>query len=877
MIISVLISIPGIGFTISTNHTLNPLINQDLIKRLGWVTVDDPNNVCGGYYVEPKLSAFGQPTETMQQSQTSITYHEATFSQTEPSIFSGNVVVIQSGRRLVSDKAIVYRDPNTGKLIAIDLRGNIQIFEPGRMIAGEAAHLSFDQKSGYINNVTYRILLAKDDQIAADEQSLNEDTERLTSTTGWGQATHAIQSAPGEYEFRNATYTTCPPTENQWRVEARNIKIDRAKERGVARDVKLTVGGMPVFYTPYLSFPTSKKRKTGFLFPSSGSSTNGGFEFSLPFYWNMAPNYDMTITPRYYSRRGVLFDDLFRYLTPDSVGQFRLDFLPNDHHFKKFKSTAEKSYPNEFGLPALLHASNKRGLFSWQNTTQFDPHWASLIDYTSVSDDYFFQDFGGIPALFGTNQVERQANVTYTGENWNFIGMLQGYHTLHPVNRQPINNLYSRVPEFDLNADYPDAFDGFDFITQNQAVYFNRSIGPGEIFTPLRGSRFNTTPGISYPIYHSSGFFIPNIMLNATQYALENPQPLPNIPIVPVGNTLLPLTLLSPPLMPKNLNRTLPVVSIDSGLYFDRDVTFLDNEYQQTLEPRLFYLYVPYKNQNNNPDFDSGIIPFSYDQLFATNRFSGGDRLGDANQISAALETQFIDQKTGNEKFHASIGEILYFAKRRVTLCNTPGCSDFTFGLGGLSNTEQISPIAGKVGYFFNPAWSVNGDLTWDPSEVATETGNFYFQYSPDEAHLLNFGYNFLRNGDIIQSLPNITVPQRSSKNDLNQISVSFAFPLALKWSTVGLWNYNISQRHPQTYLFGLQYENCCWAARIVGGRTFTALDQTGRTTFNSAVYLQLELKGLANFDPFNTSSRLTSQIPGYHDPFAGNNEQHIA
>lgn len=868
---------PGVAATITTNRIPPPEVNQELIKRLGWVNVDEPNNLCGGYYVEPKLSAFDQPTGPIRESQTSITYHEATLSQTGPSVFSGNVVVIQSGRRLVSDKAIVYRDPKTGNLVAIDLLGNIQIFEPGRMIEGEEAHLGFDQKSGYINNVTYRLLLANDAQVALGEQPLNKNTERLTSTIGWGQATNAVQNAPGHYEFRNATYTTCPPTENQWRVEARNIKIDRTKERGVARDVKLTVAGTPVFYTPYLSFPTSKKRKTGFLFPSLGSSTNGGFEFTLPFYWNMAPNYDMTLTPRYYARRGVLFDDLFRYLTPDSNGQFRLGFLPNDQHFKKFKSTADKSYPLAFGLPSLLQASNNRSLFSWQNSTQFDPHWSSLIDYTNVSDDYYFQDFGGIPALFGTNQVERQANITYSGENWNFLGMLQGYHTLHPVNRQPINNLYSRVPEFDLNADYPDAVNGFDLFMQNQAVYFNRSIGPGETFTPLRGSRFNTTPGVSYPFYHPGGFFIPGIMLNATQYALENPQPFPDIPIVPLGNTFVPLRLLSAPLIPRSVNRTLPVVSVDSGLYFDRDVTVFNKNYQQTLEPRLFYLYVPYKNQNNNPVFDSGIIPFSYDQLFVTNRFSGGDRLGDANQISVGLETRFMDQKTGNEKFHAGIGEILYFADRRVTLCNTPGCSDFTFGLGGLSNTEKISPIAGQMGYFFNPAWSVNADLTWDPSEVATGSGNFYFQYSPDEAHLLNFGYNFLRNGDIIQSLPHDTVPQRSSKNDLNQISVSFALPLSLKWSTVGLWNYNLSQRHPQTYLVGLQYENCCWAARVVGGRTFTALDQTGKATFNNAVYVQLELKGLANFDPFNTSTLLTSQILGYRDPFAGNSEQRIA
>lgn len=821
----------------------------DFAKRLGWVISSEPDNLCGGYYVEPSLAAFGQPTLPLDQSKTSITFTSADISQRKMSVFSGHVVVIQSGRQLMADKALAYRDPDTGKIITIDLLGNIAVYEPGRLLLGEKAHLNFNEKTGVIDNVTYRILLARDEQVAEVEEALANNKVRLHGTTAWGRAKKVIQHGPGIIELRNATYSTCAPTVEQWRLLAANISINKQTGRGVARDVKLTVHGTPVFYSPYLTFPTNERqRKTGFLFPtintSSTSGTSGvqGFFFSFPFYWNLAPNYDLTIVPRFYTNRGVLFDNLFRYLTPKSNGNVKATFLPGDKAFERFKTTAAYNYPGQFGLESLMHDGDNRALFSWQNESLLNEHWTSTVDYTYVSDDYYFQDFGSIPSIISTNQLLRQADINYHGENWNFSALLESYETLHPVNRQPINNLYSRLPELDLNADYPNFFHDFDFAITNQIVFFTSPRGPLDLTTPPRGGRLNVQPALSLPIYIPAGFIVPTLQLQETNYNIQNQMLY----------------------QPNQINRTLPIFNIDSGLYFDRDVVLANVPYQQTLEPRLFYLYVPYKNQNSIPVFDSAVIPFTYNQLFATNRFSGYDRLGDANQVSLALSTRIMDQETGNEHFHAGIGEIYYFKNRRVTICNIPGCTDYYTGLGATSDTETVSPLTAWLSYYILPGWSVNGDVAWDLSKGQADTANFYFQYNPSPHILFNFGYNFLRNGDIIQNLPVF-----SSQNNLSQASASFTLPITTEWSTVGLSNYDFGQNHVQSYLLGVQYDSCCWAFRVLGGRTFTALNQNGSPMYSTSINVQWVLKGLANIDPNSVGTKLAEQIPGYQDPFA--------
>lgn len=369
----------------------------------------------------------------------------------------------------------------------------------------------------------------------------------------------------------------------------------------------------------------------------------------------------------------------------------------------------------------MLDADNTRSYFNFQNTSKFNEHWSSHLNYTHYSDDYYLEDFGSTPQELSLNQILQQADVDYADQHWNFTAMLQGYQTLHPVDRVFVSNLYNRLPELDLNSDYGNLWDGLDFSTRNSFTYFYQYKNPGTEIAPVDASRVIVDPKLSWPHYASDGYFIPSVDFDLTDYRFQNQI---------FGQD------------PEHL-RTLPRVDIDSGLFFDRDLKIGNDNFDQTLEPRLFYLYVPYTDQSMIPIFDSGIVPFTYDQLFRNNRFSGDDRIGDANQISYALTSRFIDDETGQEKLRLSIGEIYYLENRRVTLCSTPGnpsCSDFNAGqVGATPENEQFSPIAGLATYYLVPHWSLNGDLAWDPTIHKTNTADFYLQYKPDERFLINF------------------------------------------------------------------------------------------------------------------------------------------
>jgi LPS-assembly protein len=383
--------------------------------------------------------------------------------------------------------------------------------------------------------------------------------------------------------------------------------------------------------------------------------------------------------------------------------------------------------------------------------------------------------------------------------------------------------------------------------------YFQRLNNPGELVKPPQALRLNIFPSISYPMRSKEAYLIPRVQLSLTHYNIINQ----------VNG------------YQHEIQRTTPLFSVDSGLYFDRKTHWGGHSFLQTLEPRLFYLNVPYRDQNSIPIFDSALIPFSYDSLFMTNRFSGSDRIGDANQISFALTTRLLDQFTGEEKLRASIGEIYYFKDRRVFLCNPlerqlsiPGtlCANpFTIP-GATSPTEKFSPIAGQLNYNINPQWSTTANIAWDPTSHDIINAAANIQYHPHPNQLFNINYGRIRFGDLFVTTP--PTPPNSHQNDFNRLGFSFATPLKHQWSTVGGWNYNFSHNYSQSFFYGLQYDSCCWAFRIVAGRTFFALNQNSSPIFNNVVYFQFQLKGLSTVGISDITNFLTNNIPGYTDNF---------
>ena len=813
-------------------------------SELGWVLA--PNqNICGGYYIEPILNRKGQAILPINQSTTKISADYGTFSRKGKSVLHGNVIVIQNSRRLTADKAILHRNPKTGKVTVIDLYGHVKAYEDGKLLVGKHAHLVLNEKIGYINHVAYRV------ELYGTRIPISRHRNRLHGLVAWGQANRAQQTAPGQSEYTYATYTTCAPNVNQWLLRAQKIILNKKTERGVARNVILTYKGIPLFYTPYLNFPISKKRKTGFLYPIFGVGNASGVELGIPFYMNIAPNYDATLTPIYYSKRGVMVQGKICYLTPSSHGIFQTAVLPNDKQFSKFQRDAagNPNFRSQFGFQSLEDSTNNRYYVSWRDNRSLSRHWSSVIDYADVSDAYFFQDFGNIPEEIAINQLLRQVRADYYSAHWHFDAIAQNYKTLNAVNRPPLATLYSVAPELDLNGEYPNAFGFADIFLHSQVVNYQRQFGALDTRQPIDGTRLLLQPGMSLPFSWLWGYFTPSAQVQMRQYDLSN-------------------TL---PFEPAHRNFAMPIFNVDTGLYFDRDTHIFGHNYLQTLEPRLFYLYVPFQNQNQLPNFDSSFIPFTYDQLFRVNRFSGNDRLGDANQLSYALTTRTVDMNDGYEKFMASVGQILYFHNRRINICTpasnafgiTPGCSNqINSSIGVTSDTETFSPVAGKISYHFTPIFSINGETAYDFGTKRIITSNEYVQYNPGYNAIVNFGYSYLRNGDIVG------VANGAASNDLNQLSVSTSWPIFANWSVVGTFNYNISKKRAQTYLAGLSYNSCCWRLRFVVGRLFTALDQNGNAIFRNTFYVQWQLKGLGNIGTNNISDILTSQITGYHDPF---------
>lgn len=849
--------------------TMHYTPHQSAASKLGWISDPYAKNLCYGYFVEPLLDTSGAPILPPKQSPTTVTAGgPSTFSRKKPSVLTGHVVLLQPGRRVTADKAIIYHDPKTGKYKIIDLFGNIHAYEKGKLVVGETGHFDLINKTSTMKDVFYRVSLAPDIDVlhfAHTPRMIDHDHVEIIGGTGWGHAKTAVQTRPGHTFFRHVTYSTCAPDRVQWHVMATKLKLNKESGRGTAHNAMLFLGPVPVFYSPYFNFPISKKRKTGFLYPSMGYGNQSGAQLDVPFYWNMAPNYDDTITPVFYSKRGVLFKNLFRYLKPNSSGMIGAQFIANDREFAHFKKDAKEKYqkltpakqrPLQPSQARLHGASKNRYLLSWKDRSRLSRHWLSWIDYARASDDYFLQDFGNVPEVISTNRLLQKGEVEYADEHWLFTGIVQKYQTLHPINRQVMTNTYTMLPQLKLTGTFPNALHGLNLMWNSQVTYFTRTlINPR--YQSINGGRFNIRPGVSLPLNWMWGYFVPTIQLDATQYNLQHQI---------TGR-------------PSHIFRTLPIINLHSGIYFDRQLTLHGHDYLQTLEPEIFYLYVPYHDQRAIPLFDSGLIPFDYMQLFSTNRFSGLDRMGDANQLSLALTTRFINNETGVEKFRFSIGQILYFRRRRVMRCGASStnwkgapaafkkCNDYDLGFGAVSSKTHTSPIAALTSYHFNRYASINGAVAWDTHTNHAVTGSFYYSYSPALNHIINVGYSFIRNGNLMPSPLRATA---GSKNDLSQIFVDGSWPITNHWSIVGIVDYNISHQHPQTYLAGLEYNTCCLRIRFVGGRTFSNLDRDGNFVFQNAFYLQIAFKGLGNVGTNSISNILASSIGGYVDPFIG-------
>lgn len=785
---------------------------------LGWTPTS--TNLCGGYYQEPDIVlACSNPAEIDAATTTITADKTVSFSANGTSALEGNIIVTQPGRKITADKILLYRDPTTKDISQMLLNGNVNYFEAGKQLVAESVYVDLQQKYVKLTNTLYR--LAK--------------KTRCQVLNAWGQAQCVVRRSNSDILLTNASYTTCPPLSQTWKIIASQIHIDRDRGWGKTINTYLYIHNVPVIWIPYFSFPIDKKRKTGFLFPTVGYSNNNGLFISQPYYLNLAPNYDATLIPSYIFRRGIQLDTKFRFLTCHSNGYVNVEFLPYDNLFARFRHNAANVYgvtPDTMPfLERINHDSNSRGLLSFSDCTVFNPHWWGSLNLNYVTDDYYLQDFAYNPFSSSKDQLLNQAEINYGSTNWRFLGRIQTYQTLHPINQQPILNQYSRLPQLYLSSDYPDYPFNFNYQLNTGLVYFNypRDFVTGQ--PTVSGERFHFQPSVDYPLIYPASYIIPKLKLDVSVYNLQD---------VPAGQ-------------PKQITRVLPILSLDSGLFLERCLA----GYLQTLEPRLFYLFVPYQNQNDIPLFDTTLPSFGYEQLYRNNRFVGFDRLGDANQLSFSLTTRLLNDQTGEQKLRASIGQILYFSPPKV--CLLPDCTnDFYAG-------NVISPLVSEVSYCFNTAWNGVASVAINPVDRGLNNASIQLHYRPDANHIFNIGYDFVLKGDTLT-----TYELNSSESNLSRINAALAWQLSEHWQALGNINYNLSHGHPQAYFYGFQYNSCCWALRIIASRLMTAENLNDITTYQTNFYVQLQLKGLGNIGNSNPGNLLTTSIFGYQDTFRG-------
>lgn len=804
-------AIPVHACVIAKDAPLTDANREKIAQCLGW-QANTSSPLCHGSYQTRQITLL--PDDEIR-----ILADEVTFNANSRSQLKGNIEVHQAQQIVNAQTAYIYRDNKTNKVTKIELLEDVRYIEPDRLMLARKATLNPQSKSGQIEDVLYLF-----------------NTDRAGAILpAWGRASWIERFSNQDYLLRKVTYTTCAPQDKSWEIEANEIKLDNANSKGVARNAVLRIGDWPVLYTPYLSFPTAKKRKSGFLMPMPGYSNVGGFDLALPYYWNIAPNYDATIVPHLYTLRGMMMGGDFRFLTENSNGVMGGNFLPNDKAFNKFILN------NQDEFPALRGTSNDRWSVMLHESTAFSSNLHMNINYQQVSDDYYLQDFSSNLAVITENQLLRHGDITYNTDHWLFSGAVQSYQTLHPITQSAISDIYERLPQLLAVASYNDLPLNANF---NMLSEFDNYRWPANNFMQPQGPRYHLNPILAFPYLKPWGYVTPSVQVVENYYDVSY-----------IGEQ-----------QKNSFNRTIPRYNIDSGLTFERSASLMGNAFTQTLEPRLYYLNVPFQNQTPIPVYDSAYMIFNYDQLFRTNRFSGFDRISDANQLAYAATSRWLSEETGLEKASFSIGQIRYFDNRRVQLCyqQEGGCVDSPLMLGYVSPVAKSSPIASRATYHLSSTWIASGDYVWDVYTHATNNGNLNFHYQPATNHIISFGYTYLVGGNILQ-----VANQTINNNPLHQATAGYAWPLTERWSGLGAYSYNISERYGMMSFVGLQYDNCCWAMRLLGGRTFRNLSQeNGTPQYNNNVYLQILLKGLgtaANSDPATT---INTYLPGYKNMF---------
>jgi len=755
---------------------------QDTNAQLDWVPIEQIPSAerdrqcrqCRGRYEDPLAE---EDTSTPPEASEIRARADSGQLEGDEVILFGGASAVQGYRHMQGDKVTIDREEESAVI-----SGNVTLREPGVLLLGDRAEIF--SKTG--------------------EATVEESQYVFHDRHMRGSADQLERDQFGLVHIHDGKFTYCAPGENQWAVRAEKMELDFEEGLATAHGAKIDMKDIPVFYTPWLRFPIDDRRRTGFLWPDFGNDSTGGLDVTVPFYINLAPNYDALYSPRYIEERGLNHGLVFRYLNP-LVGHWSFGgaWMDSDDKYEGQVSDSK---------------STDRWLGQVQQNGLFQQRWRSRIDYSKASDVDYLKDLE-------TTSLESQretsllqlGSLDYLGDRWLLNLDVQQFQTL----ADDIQEDYKKLPQF--TATYRGSGTPFQLEPVLMAQYSNFDSDEDRV----TGQRLYGEAGVRYPMLWSYGFVTPTVKYRQLNYDLSD------------GEFF---TDDSP-------SAGAALASVDSGLYFDRFTAFGNKSLLQTLEPRLYYLYSEYEEQADQPDFDSAELTFTYNQLFRETRFSGRDRLDDANQVSAGLTTRFIDEETGVSLAHASIGQIWYLRDRKVRLNPLDEPLD-----------DNGSEIAAELGFTPNDRLSARTSLVYDPFDDRMNSGNFLTSYETDSGALFNVGYSYRRFSTAQRELP-----------ATEEAHVSTYLPLSRHWSVFGALNYSLEADESVEDMFGVEYDSCCWTFRLLHLRYYNNVSGT-IPDFNNpdlerenTTQFQIILKGMGGYGDEITSI-MEDMIRGFQE-----------
>ena len=686
----------------------------------------------------------------------------------------GNAI-LKKGNKTIKAEVIEY-DEVSEKLITT---GNTNIDLESMSLRGSKLTLKLSDETGSMEDASFNF--KRGDK---EEKSVIKNGTVITkrSYDFRGDAKAIFFEGENKKRLQSGRVTTCEADSDDWYLKSSNMEVNTKTDRVNASNAVVEFKGLPVLYTPYINFSLNKNRKSGFLATTVGTTTKSGFDLQIPYYFNISPNMDATLTARYLGKRGPQADGEFRYMEENYSGKNQIQFMKHD----------EES------------AKDNRYFVKLEHQHKFNNGWSASYNYQKVSDDTYFSDLATMIQVTSVVNLPQRANINYAGDTWKFNALTEKYQTLTDASNSP----YQRLPQLDLSGRKD--LDSYILDFKSQWAYFDRDEKFNyESNQKATGSRLSITPSISVPFAETYGYIKPKLSANLRSYNLNNSSV-------------------------DNKDIFTPIVSIDSGMYFDRTVNLLNQNFTNTLEPRLFYVYIPYKDQSALPNFDTGLADLNMQTLFSENQYNGQDRINDANQLTASVTSKFID-KNGKERLSGILAQRYYFEDRKIfgtELSAKKANSDiFMGGTARLANSLNLDAM-----------------FQYDPDSSKLLRSTLSSRYNPEPGKILNLSYRMIENvSDSIQ--------------DLKVFNAAGQWPLGNRFYSIARYNYDLKTSKTIEVLGGVEYDGGCWVARTIFDRISLPTSPEPNYTF----FMQLELNGLGTIgsDARKLNNFLYRNVPG--------------